>query len=440
MKKINSTPSDLAKVVFNKVKGIKNSLSLPSEKVLNSLFEILFYASLKTEESTFIKVTITLINAENPEPTTLSTITEDRWNVIRFDDQIPYNVDNIVKLSKAADPWSSSFAVDFNDKGELFIWGLIDQSIHYQNFLHYESNTSHEQPGLFQCTITGIGTILVIQEYDLIATLKQNILISKYVDVFKYGKISEKIKSHSQGLKESTEFFLKNYPKEKIEIWNKKIDSLWIQTLSRILIKIQNYKHGGSFIISNQVNINLDVKHHIKYDRIYKSLKKNIENSISYNFYSKSIKNDIIDDDDAQISYDLYLDEYFSRELKEQTNNELSGAIRFVASLSRIDGLVILNNELEVNGFGAVVKTMKLPDVIYISKTARINESNFETINPNHYGTRHRAIFTYCWENEGSLGFVISQDGEIRTITKIGNKLIMWENIKVHHLLKRGRL
>lgn len=442
MKKNNATPLNLAKLVFNKIKGLKSNSKLPTEKILNSLFEILFYASLKTEESDFIKVTITLINSENSEQVLISNITEDRWSVIKFKEPIPYNVDSIVKLSKAADPWSSSFAVDFNNKGELFIWGLIDQSVHYQNFLHYESDTSHEQPGIFQSSITGIGTILVILEYDLIATLKQNILISKYVDVLKYGEISEKIKSHSKILKEHFENDLINYPKEKKEIWNKKIDNLWTQTLSRIMIRIQNYKHGGSFIITSQENSNLDIKHAIKYDRIYNALKKYLKYSLSYNTYAKIITNEYVgdDDDDAQIPYDLYLDEYISKESKEQTNNELSGAIRFVASLTCIDGLVVLDNNLEVKGFGAVVKTMRLPDLIHISRSAKINESYFETINPNHYGTRHRAIFTYCWENEGSLGFVISQDGEIRAITKVGEKLIMWENIKVHHLIKSTKL
>jgi hypothetical protein len=42
MRKINSTPIDLAKVVFTKLKGIKTSSKLPDQKLLNSLFENLF--------------------------------------------------------------------------------------------------------------------------------------------------------------------------------------------------------------------------------------------------------------------------------------------------------------------------------------------------------------------------------------------------------------
>ena len=37
----------------------------------------------------------------------------------------------------------------------------------------------------------------------------------------------------------------------------------------------------------------------------------------------------------------------------------------------------------------------------------------------------------YCFAHPGSLGFVISQDGEIRAMTRVGAQLIIWENIEV---------
>jgi len=35
-------------------------------------------------------------------------------------------------------------------------------------------------------------------------------------------------------------------------------------------------------------------------------------------------------------------------------------------------------------------------------------------------------------KHKGSIGFIISEDGDIRAVTKVGVKLIMWENIKVN--------
>ena len=64
--------------------------------------------------------------------------------------------------------------------GNIFVWGMIDQQVHYQSYLNYESVRRPEQPGLFQSTITGIGSLVVIYEYELIAILKQNTLIKNF--------------------------------------------------------------------------------------------------------------------------------------------------------------------------------------------------------------------------------------------------------------------
>ena len=441
MKKINATPSDLANVVFNKFKNLKNQSNKPSEQILVNLFENLFFASLKTEESNFTKVTVTLINSQNPDPKPPKRQVKHRWSIITFEEQIDFNVQNIVKLSKAADPWSSSLAVDFDKNGKLFIWGLIDQSIHYQNYLHHESETGPEQPGLFQTSITSIGSLLVIIDYELIATLKQNILISKYTDVFKFGIVSDIIKSHSQKLIEDLDDKLKDLDSLDNQTWKNQVNNLWTQTISRILIRIQNYHHGGSFIISNAENNNLDIKHRIQYDRLYKALKNKIVYSIENSTISDLIYENYLDvENENDIPLDLYLDESISNDNKIESNDELKGAIRFVSSLSCIDGLVVLDDKLKVNGFGAVVKNFNLPEEVYISKAARFSVRSLESIKPNHFGTRHRAIFSHCWENVGSLGFVISQDGDIRAITRVENKLIMWENIRVHHMNKSQKL
>jgi hypothetical protein len=47
------------------------------------------------------------------------------------------------------------------------------------------------------------------------------------------------------------------------------------------------------------------------------------------------------------------------------------------------------------------------------------------------FGTRHRAMMRYCNEHPGALGFVVSQDGDIRAVLRIGDRLVLWENIEV---------
>jgi hypothetical protein len=45
-------------------------------------------------------------------------------------------------------------------------------------------------------------------------------------------------------------------------------------------------------------------------------------------------------------------------------------------------------------------------------------------------------MLRYCDEHEGSLGFVVSQDGDIRATMKVKDRLILWENINLQLAFK----
>jgi hypothetical protein len=80
-------------------------------------------------------------------------------------------------------------------------------------------------------------------------------------------------------------------------------------------------------------------------------------------------------------------------------------------------------------GFGVEIVEEPEVSMIYIAEdeqAQRVREAQ-----ANEFGTRHRSIFRYCSAHEDSLGFIVSQDGLIRAIRRIGERVIMWENVKV---------
>ncbi len=287
MKQIHSTPQDLAKLVQKKLLGAKTKVVLPSETVLVKFFKTMFYASLKTEESQFVRVTVTYIDRNNPDPTPTEIINDhDRWNWIPFKENISFTIRNLVKLSKASDPWSSSLAVYIDGNSDLIIWGMIDQAIHYQSFLNYENESRPEKPGLFQTTIAGIGNLVVMFDYELIANLKQDKLISNYINVFKFGPISDMLKQFTEPYKkEITRLLMKELPDDNIPDWEKNVENSYIESLSRILLRIQTYQHGGTILITTAMGSDLDIKHKIQYDRLFDAIIDNSYSTILYYHY-----------------------------------------------------------------------------------------------------------------------------------------------------------
>jgi hypothetical protein len=318
---MNSGPKELAESVHKKLITVKG-INLPSFDTLHRLFETLFYTSIKTEESDFVKVTVTLIDDKNPDPNPPKRIVAHRWNYVRLKRRIPFTVKNLIKLSKAVDPWSSSIAVYYNTNNELFIWGMIDQAIHYQSFLNYESDSGPEQPGYFQSSITGVGCLIVMLDYELLATLKQNTLITNYIDVFSKGPVYEHLKNNFQPIKNNIKTYVKRFPFESYDFWEDYIEDLCVATLSRILLRIQNYEHGGALLITNTYRRGVDVKYQVNYDRLNMSiinvLKFTIQNSNLY----QQIDYGFVENNQA-IPVSDYLDESIAAFNKEETKDEL---------------------------------------------------------------------------------------------------------------------
>jgi len=435
----NSKTTDLAKHVLSKLEHSRSSFAVPPLKVLEDLFECLFYASMRTEESEHIKVALTLIDPLNPDPNPPRKIVSERWSCVEFNQRIPLDIKSLVKLSKAADPAGSSIAIYYNESGQLFIWGLIDQAMHYQSFLNYESESGSEQPGLFQVFINDIGTLNVLFDYEMLATLKQNVLVPRYPDVFTIGPISKVLRKNAEPLKAEVRKFIETeHTDESFSDWDGFVDSLWIQTLSRLLLKIQGYRHGGALVITDNL-ADLDIKYNIHYRRLSIAICNYAKQSIN-SYLSESKIEQRLGIGKQTITKNQYLSESHSYHTKLEVANEIKGAVSFLASQTCVDGVLLFERDMVAKGFGAVIRTKKMPRKIFISPTATATMKSLEEADPKHFGTRHRSMISFCWTHPGSLGLVISQDGEIRAFLKVEDRLIMWENIKTQQFIKSRKL
>ncbi len=423
-------PKDLAKHVHAQLAAHK--ISGPAVAILENLFEVLYFASLKSEEAERISCRIAFIDRSNPDPDPPERKVADRWRHFVLEEDVPFTVRNVVKLSKAVDPWVSTLAVDTNSDGDLRIWGLIDQSVHYSTFVMKESVTGVEMPGILQAVIQGLGDIAVYSSYLFLGSLRQDSLITRQQGVLEGGPVHEKL---LPSIREFQGRIAEKVGKSQYDLrghWDESLEDNWISALCRILIGIRRYGHGGAILISD-TKASLTPKYALQYPRLAKSLVREgillVQNTAS----SDVVYEEFLDKDADHIPVSLYLDESINKDELEDTQNEITGCIRFISSLSRVDGLIWMTHDLSVQGFGVEITSKKEPEALFSARNSAGTRAR--KIDMHHYGTRHRSMMRYCAANPDSVGFVVSQDGDVRAITKVGDDVFLWDDVRLHSIL-----
>jgi hypothetical protein len=440
MTSTNHFPKDLAEAIRSELE--LRGTDCPNLEILTDLFETLYFVSLRTEELQPITCYIVYMSSDNPDPKPPERISKDRWGYISFIEPIPFTTSDLVKLAKASDPRTSSFAVYHDIHGHLSIWGIIDQANSHHDFINYDRDVGPERPGMFQASVTGIGHLVVYIGYEKIAELKTNILLGKTLDVLGRGPVYDILTLGILRYIEKVYGEIPEHVYKNRSHWDASLASYWISSLCRLLLRARNYQHGGAVLITPDTSLQgLNVKYSIQYHRLRSALEERAVATIQETYASDLIFEDyldqVVDEDEVpKIPVDLYLEEIVNRDDLNEILSELDGVIWFISLLTRVDGLVLMNPSLEVQGFGVEITCSNTPAEVFLAGDERATKSRLQRHDYNRLGTRHRSMMRYCSQVPGSIGFVISQDGEVRAMTQVRKQLVIWENIKLQRDFK----
>jgi hypothetical protein len=407
----------------------------PPLDVLEQLFEVSYITSLKCEEGEPVSCRIAFVDRANPDPSPPPRIKDQRWRHFPLEQDLPLNVRNLVKLSKAVDPWSSTLAVDLDAKGGLRIWGLIDQSIHHSRYVAKESKTGPQTPGIFQAVIEGVAEIAVFRRTTFLGRLRQDTLVTAEMGVLQLGPIHDKVLPAIRRLQMRIRSDVGDTQYDRRGHSDDTFEDAWVSVLSRILIGIQRYGHGGAVLISDKGE-GLSARYSLKYPRLSDALFNYGASKVRASDYRDKIYNEYLKKESMPV--ELYLGNTVLNFDLSDIEDEIRGCVHFISSLSRVDGLVWMSHDLSLKGFGAVIATEEDPDEVFWArnvtgtKTARVDIHNL--------GTRHRSMIRQCWRDRESVGFVVSQDGDVRAIARIGEKILMWENIRLQSFVNARSL
>jgi len=406
---------------------------LPDKGVFQKLVNIVYHASFLTEERR--KIWFRVVYAPQKTITEKSERGIEAIKVVKFDNPRIINVSELVKLAPAADPTHVLIGVHENDSKELEIWGLIEGGTSWWDFLRHESSSGMPPPNAFTLSSKKPGQISITRQGWIIAILDQGKIAEPSSGVFYQGPVAEFLKIGIQKLYEEVCRKLKRKkfdPKGRDDDYPKRA---YIFLLERILNRIRERFHGGTIImIPDSIDINdtrmrdrIVIKYPCHCNDAWESLVNEL--ILFRNYFDMHFKLW----DKTQITQDEFHQDSRIDSHYEKSKEMVKRSVGFLSSLSAVDGAIVITDKLRLLGFGAEIIAPS-PSLDKVKIISDFEKNIGDYINIEFFGTRHRSAFRFCSSFEDSVIFIVSQDGEIRIVKRVGPEVLVWSNINIGSL------
>lgn len=204
--------------------------------------------------------------------------------------------------------------------------------------------------------------------------------------------------------------------------------------IKRVLAAIQASKHGGTLIMTPADDWEKQLKPYV-----------NIRYSFQEGEPRARFRALIISVMNALAALPLDADRSAIRGWKEYQEStdptivELDESIfeisHLIASLSAVDGAVVMTRRFELIGFGAEIRC-DLADMQTVTRAIDVEGTKFKAEDTRGVGTRHRSAYSLCHVLPDVLAIVISQDGGVRFIRANTGSVMYWDHQSTFDLTK----
>jgi hypothetical protein len=360
----------------------------PTRDEIGRLIRTAFLASLAQEEGRNPRFALGLVSA--PLLSEIHSFERKDWLV--FDTPRPFDIRTITKLAPACNPTVQALGVQANADGEWQIWG----------FLHMGSSLMRSRMG--EPTPAYFRTIPLAR-------------------------------IHAPG-----DFDIDVGPEKVAEIRAGRTTAGGFQVLVSDSLVSRYFRHHGleEWLIRHLVRGMLDRRHGGTVFFVPPNSGLTDQCDIKYRFANAS----------PILSHTLQRWRDFPRNThpadplfpsillqRNQAWRDLDDATQTVASMTAVDGALVIETNLSVIGFGAVVRDIQQCPSAYRAR-------NVEGTQLSHYdfgpvGTRHRSAICFCDQCPEALAVIASQDGGLscaRYWSKV-NAVVVWSPIEVQDII-----
>ena len=305
---------------------------------------------------------------------------------------------------------------------------------HYFDYLNFDKDHGYaRRPGVFQASIEGVAHLTAWIDYYKVGELRGTMLLGPALDALSRGQLRDALEPGAVALLADAQRALPDYLEGALDGAEELCFASLTQALRRILLRVRAYRHGGAVLVASSTMVDdlLSVKYPLSYGRLVEALSLQLAYQAQFGVAMDMIM-ESLDRDAEHINVGAYLDNAVAGDELEDIDRELDAALWFIALLTRVDGLVLLDPRLGVAGFGAFVDVEQEPPQVFEAITARGGRRR--ALEYGAFGSRHRSMMRACWAMKGSVGFVVSQDGMIRGMTSTEDGVIVWPDLMLQRL------
>lgn len=418
-----SAPMSLADLVAKLHAALAPAAEIPSPGELEKLCDLLYSASLLKEEGRAVRARIVLAP---PEAFLDAKGPPDGTHAVRFTLSHELTANEIKRLSPAASFFHSVIAI-WPERGRFRIWGILNTGPRWMNLVAGGRKPVGQDLPHPVIHVRDPGWVLFYQGYHLIAEWRGRELAGPRLDVFQSNLLHERFSEVRRRL--VAEIATDGLPNTlDPAAYSELAQLIALQFVKRIVNLVRTSGHGGSLLVLPEGPAGrdaaakwVDCKYSAATDpagQRFRSLLKAIVQRVGeLNAPGAPL-------DDAWEIFRHRRDPELDR--LEEAFFELA---RLFSDLMQVDGALVIDQRLSLIGFGGEIRVDR--NLLKVGHAQDLDGKIVTDWNVRGDGTRHRSVYRLCSVEPSVIGFVISQDSQVRLIANVEGDVVFWAHTGV---------
>jgi len=412
-------PSDLAAMVQRLHRLLDDRPDCPSPDEVREACNVLYSASLLKEEGRPVRARVMLAP---PEAFAANAGPPDGIHAVRFTSPHPFSANEIKRLSPAASFFHSVVAV-WPDRDRGFrIWGILNTGPRWMSLVAGGRKPLGKETPHPVIHVRDPGWLLFYHGYQLLSEWRGREFHGPRLDVFQSPMLSARFLHLRRGLvQEVSECCLP--PAIGIDDYAELSHLISLQFVKRIVNLVRTSGHGGSLVMlpAGDSGVEaaarwIDCKYTAAPDAAglrFRHLLQAILRRVGQLCPAGST---------LEQSWEIFRHSHDPElDRLEEAFFELA---RFFSDLMQVDGALVLDQRLCVIGFGGEIRVDR--NVIQVEQAHDLDGEHRSDWNVQADGTRHRSVYRLCSVEPQVIGFVISQDSQVRMIANVDESVVFW--------------